>query len=298
MRPLRPTSTFMLLTGSIALAACGAQDTDTEDIGSDDAEVTGAVYTTFDEEQGGCLQGNGNGINCNHYASKPDVYMSGGPVAGGLGDGDYYFTVLVPGSQNGGFIDGAGGNLSDDYDSAANRSFRVEDHQIVTNYGTHAEGETPNGKVAIQLWPYADTTNNGGVYILAVCLVGATSPSQCKYDAFKVDGEPVCGDGVVDDDETCDDGNAIDDDECMNDCSEPITPPPPSFCGDGVIDADEACDDGNAIDDDECMNDCSVPIAPPGCCGDGVLNAGEQCDDGNTLDGDACMHDCTTTVPA
>src|SRR5206468_12328431 len=41
----------------------------------------------------------------------------------------------------------------------------------------------------IRLMPYDDTTNNGGVYILAICSLDngyPVSPSDCKYDAFKV----------------------------------------------------------------------------------------------------------------
>ncbi|HYY68837.1 MAG TPA: hypothetical protein VE734_03820, partial [Terriglobales bacterium] len=76
------------------------------------ATVTGGGFTTFDQTIGGCLD-HKNGINCNNYADKADVYITGGPIAASLGPGCYYFSVLVPGFQNGGFIDGADGNLSD-----------------------------------------------------------------------------------------------------------------------------------------------------------------------------------------
>jgi hypothetical protein len=162
--------------------------------------VAGAGYTTFDADLGGCLNGaNPNGVNCNAYDRKEHVYMSGGPnhPQNGLSDGAYYFTVLTPGSQNGGFIDGASGNLSDVFvggtvgdlgsgDSIANRTFTVFDHQIVVYDGTHAVGTTPNGRFAISMFPFDDTDNPGGVYIMAICQVGATDPSQCKYDAFRV----------------------------------------------------------------------------------------------------------------
>jgi hypothetical protein len=156
-----------------------------------------AGYTTFDQTQGGCLDG-ANGVNCNNYADKADVYMDGGPTGGnGLADGDYYFAVLTPGSQNGGFIDGAAGNLSDtaaggtagDFgsgDDVSNRTFTVTDGLISAYGGTHALGTAPDGNTIIQLATYDDTDNAGGVYILAICQVGATSPSQCKYDAFRV----------------------------------------------------------------------------------------------------------------
>lgn len=170
-----------------------------QDIPPTQAALGGAGYTTFDDTQGGC-QNSQNGINCNIYDSKDDVYMSGGPTGGGgLDDGCYYFAVIAPGSQNGGFVDGADGNLSDTTasnngpgggDLITNRTFHVT-NQVIDAYpgcgsaGGHATGTSPNGKFIVQLSPYDDTPNNGGVYILAICEVGATSPSQCKYDAFK-----------------------------------------------------------------------------------------------------------------
>jgi hypothetical protein len=172
------------------------------------AIVAGAGFTTFDVNQGGC-NGAPNGVNCNNYASKDDVYVTGGPTAGGLSDGSYYFAVLTPGSQNGGFVDGASGNLSDTAaggtagdngsgDPVACRTFTVTS-QLISDYSpsatdcadpyaAHAVGtSTPEtgSKAIIQLSPYDDTDNPGGVYILAICQVGATSASQCKYDAFK-----------------------------------------------------------------------------------------------------------------
>lgn len=172
------------------------------------ATVAGAGFTTFDATQGGCKD-SPNGIDCNNYASKDDVYMSGGPNAAGLSDGDYFFAVLVPGFQNGGFSDGAGGNLSDTTtgatvgdvgsgDAVANRTFTVGGHEITSYTGSHKTGKSPNGREIIQLLPYDDTSNAGGVYILAICQVGATSPSQCKYDAFRIQsGTPVTPFGVV-----------------------------------------------------------------------------------------------------
>jgi hypothetical protein len=159
--------------------------------------VSGAAFTTFDATLGGCLD-SPNGINCNHYTAKDKVYMSGGPTAAGLSNGTYFFAVLTPGSQNGGFVDGATGNLSDTTvggttgdsgsgDLVATRTFTVTNHEISFYGGTHATGTSPNGRAIIGLAPFDDTDNPGGVYILAVCKVGATSPSECKFDAFKVD---------------------------------------------------------------------------------------------------------------
>jgi hypothetical protein len=168
-----------------------------------------AAYTTFDPAiadggfTGGCVHG--SEINCNTYVSKPDVYVNGGPTGGnGLADGAYFFAVLAPGCQNGGFLDGANGNLSDTTagtgesgcsdngvgggDPVANRTFSVSGGVISAYAGTHTTGTAKNGNEIISAFPYDDTPNPGGVYILAICPVGATTPASCKFDAFKVKG--------------------------------------------------------------------------------------------------------------
>jgi hypothetical protein len=165
----------------------------------------GAAYTTFDATAGGCLDGS-NGVDCNNYTGKDKVYMSGGPTAAGLSDGNYFFAVLVPGHQHDGFTDGSVGNLSDNVtptgatagdaasgDLVTNRTFTVTNHEISAYSGNHPHGTAPNGRDILQLALYDDTSNGGGVYILAVCESGATSPSQCKFDAFRipVDNPPV-----------------------------------------------------------------------------------------------------------
>lgn len=162
------------------------------------ASIAGAAYTTFDENLGGCMD-SPNGVNCNHYAGKEYVYINGGPSHGGwhLSDGDYFFAVVTPGEQNGGFVDGANGNLSDVVaggtagdvgigDDVSNRTFTVSGGEVYYT-GTHTMGTAPGGRPIIGLAPFDDTDNPGGVYVVAVCAVGATSPSDCKYDAFKVD---------------------------------------------------------------------------------------------------------------
>jgi hypothetical protein len=173
------------------------------------AIVAGAGFTTYDKDQLGCND-SPNGIDCNNYDSKDDVYMSGGPNAAGVSDGSYYFAVLTPGSQSDGFIDGNDGNLSDTTsgatagdngsgDDVSCRTFTVTDHQITDNSSVcaHAEGESPNGRRIIQLSPYDDTDNPGGVYILAICETGADSPSQCKFDAFRIQSCPDDDCGVT-----------------------------------------------------------------------------------------------------
>ncbi len=173
--------------------------------------VSGAAFTTFNPWVDGLFKEvcKNSMINCNIYGAKPDVWLNGGPTANGLGpDGQYFFAVLVPGGQPNP-NDGGAKNLSDDYDSYTNRTFTVVDGEVASYGGTHdldsgnfldpsrkyctsKRGCEPDGEPPlIRLYPYADTTNPGGVYILAICYIGDGSaypvaPRDCKYDAFKV----------------------------------------------------------------------------------------------------------------
>src|SRR5215472_505316 len=166
------------------------------------AGVSGAVSTTDDpgyvytDGSGYTAQAclNGQGVNCNIYQDKRDVFLSGLPVSAALGTGNYFFAVLDPGGQANP-NDGAAGNLSSSHDDWTNREFSVDGSGAITYSGTH-QFDGPNNKIS--LFPYDDTSNPGGVYILAVCAVpsgaGTTtgsgtpgvSASECKYDAFKV----------------------------------------------------------------------------------------------------------------
>ena len=174
--------------------------------------VTGGVFTSVNvavDGAGKCKNGN-PGVNCNLYTGKPYVWLNGGPGANQLGpDGSYFFAVLAPGGQptpN----DGGLKNLSDDFDAYTNRTFTVTNGEVGAYAGSHdfdsgagAGPRLPNGlPPMIRLYPYADTTNPGGVYIMAVCYLGATGtsypvdPKKCKYDAFKAPSTdptpPVC----------------------------------------------------------------------------------------------------------
>jgi hypothetical protein len=186
--------------------------------------VSGAAFTTINSTadgggvgagQGLCFNGNGN-VNCNQYFAKRFVWINGGPDKNQLSDGTYFFAVLVPGSQpdpndqppNTFPKPRTDGNLSDDFDPYTNRTFTVVNGEIATYSGTHDFGVdvNDNNERKIRLFPYSDTTNNGGVYILAVCQLQAqydnhghltspaypVDPKDCKYDAFKIkeDKEP------------------------------------------------------------------------------------------------------------
>jgi hypothetical protein len=77
--------------------------------------------------------------------------------------------------------------------------------QVDSYGGTHAKDNTYQATdgLLIGLAPFDDTSNPGGVYILATCFLGSSSavhtvaPSDCKYDAFKVRG-PTPPEGGVD----------------------------------------------------------------------------------------------------
>jgi hypothetical protein len=149
--------------------------------------VSGAAFTTVNEGidgTGHCKNGNPN-VNCNIYDGKQYVWLNGGPSTANVGDGDYFFAVLDPGGQGGNANpnDGTPKNLSDDFDAYTNRTFSVSGGTV--SYGG-SHGFDSN---KIRLMPYADTSNPGGVYILAICALAdgyPVDPSDCKYDAFKI----------------------------------------------------------------------------------------------------------------
>jgi hypothetical protein len=146
--------------------------------------VNGAAFSTTNtatDGSGHCKNGNED-VNCNIYDGKQYVWLNGGPSVAYVGDGEYFFAVLAPGGQadpN----DGSARNLSDDYDAYSNRTFSVSGGTV----GYSGGHDFDNNK--IRLADYADTTNLGGVYILAICSLADGYPvdaSDCKYDAFKI----------------------------------------------------------------------------------------------------------------
>jgi len=129
------------------------------------AAVSGAIFTTTAD---------GSVVNANHYASKCDVYLNGGPgsnapaKAAGLPAGDYFFQVTDPNGQ---------ALLSTD--PVSNRRFTVSASGVMTAYTgvggpVHPTGISQDhpelGTITIQLanitcpTDFLDTTNNGGVY--------------------------------------------------------------------------------------------------------------------------------------
>jgi hypothetical protein len=117
---------------------------------------TGAIFTTVKD---------GSEVNYNHYASKLDVYLDGGPGPGApqsaaaLDDGRYVFQVTDP-----------SGKTLLSTDKARSRQFDVVAgiiHNVVAQ-ADHSEHQTgldvDYGAATVQLFPYNDTPNHGGVY--------------------------------------------------------------------------------------------------------------------------------------
>ena len=162
---------------------------------------SGAIFTTVAD---------GSEVNFNIYPSKEAVYLDGGPGPGapqhaaGLDDGRYVFQVTDPSGKR---------LLSTD--AARCRQFDVN-AGIITNVVVtgcqHKTGfDIDHGATTVQLMPYNDTPNHGGVYKAWATLVsnyvcpltvvdcgyspGANVhgfvPSDSKTDNFKVRSGPV-----------------------------------------------------------------------------------------------------------
>ncbi len=133
----------MVLIGLLAVASTAS------------AQLPGAIFTT---------NANDTEVNFNQYASKEDVYLNGGPGvnapvgAAGLPDGTYVFQVTNP-----------NGKVLLSTDPAGCRQFTVSGGFItaVVPFDTcqHVTGpDSVTGGVTVQLFPFLDTPNHGGVY--------------------------------------------------------------------------------------------------------------------------------------
>ncbi len=115
---------------------------------------SGAIFTTLSD---------GSEVNLNQFPSKESVYLDGGPgpgapqTAAGLDDGTYVFQVTDP-----------SGRVLLSTDNARCRQFTVSDGIIVAVVATGCEHLTgldvDHGAATVQLFPYLDTPNPGGVY--------------------------------------------------------------------------------------------------------------------------------------
>jgi hypothetical protein len=154
-----------------------------------DTSLSGAIFTT---------DVSGVPVNLNIYQAKEDVYLNGGPGinapddAAGLPVGTYSFQVTDPSGKT---------LLSSD--PVACRQFAVDASGVITGvtaaggceHATGADGE--DAGLTVQLFPYGDTPNRGGVYKVWVTptqLLDCDAPGNkhcfvprySKTDNFKV----------------------------------------------------------------------------------------------------------------
>ena len=163
--------------------------------------LAGAIFTTTE---------NGSMVNGNIFSDICAVYLDGGPgpnapaSAAGLPDGDYYFQVTDP-----------SGAVLLSTDPVMNRQINVAGGVItgVSGAGNHNTGvDLDQGAATIQLCPFLETPNPGGVYKVWVtptdsfvgdptqvdspCGAGCFHgflPAASKTDNFKVKrGKTVC----------------------------------------------------------------------------------------------------------
>ncbi len=154
------------------------------------AQLSGALFTT---------DVTGVPVNLNHYADKRDVYLNGGPGinapvdAAGLPAGTYTYQVTDP-----------SGRTLLSTDPIACRQVTVDASGRFTSVApsgacAHATGvDGEDGGITVQLFPFADTPNNGGVYKAWITPTSALAcesrsskhcfvPADSKTDNFKVD---------------------------------------------------------------------------------------------------------------
>jgi hypothetical protein len=181
----------------LALAAAGTcllvatiQAATTATADAPEPALSGAIFTT---------DSSGEPVNLNIYGQKEDVYLNGGPGinapdgAAGLPAGTYSFQVTDPPGKE---------LLSTD--PVACRQFTVDSSGVITSLApsgacAHDLGEDgEDGGLTVQLYPFDDTPNNGGVYKVWVTptkdlacdgpadLYCSFVPHHSKTDNFKV----------------------------------------------------------------------------------------------------------------
>lgn len=133
----------------------------------------GAIFTT----DAGC-----GGVNINHYDSKADVYLNGGPNGGGPGlpEGDYYVQITIP---SGGAV--LGKTLTASAHVNANGKF-AQCYRLVDILSSASSAFTASG--------YDDTTNSGGEYKVWASKDPSFNPSQSKTDNFQIKKVEECVD--------------------------------------------------------------------------------------------------------
>ncbi len=153
VRSTLSTLAALMLAASAFIACSGAE---LENIDSTEQSVSGATFTTTVD---------GTVVNENvHYNSKRDVYLNGGPASAGLEPGNYYFQVTDP-----------SGKVLLSSDEIECREFTVgangQINAVLGGACAHNTGNDSKGGLTVQLYPFDDTPNNGGVYKLWITRV-------------------------------------------------------------------------------------------------------------------------------
>jgi hypothetical protein len=138
--------------------------------------LPGAIFTTLED---------GSRVNANIYQYKEDVYLDGGPgvqapsKAAALPEGWYYFQVTDPSGkvllstdpvECRQFYVSADGVITEVYTGATMEIFSKVRGKMVSSVidCTHKTGidqdHADKGAITVQLFPYNDTPNKGGVY--------------------------------------------------------------------------------------------------------------------------------------
>jgi hypothetical protein len=158
--------------------------------------LSGAVFTTLE---------NGSAVNHNIYEDIEDVYLDGGPGphapigAAGLPEGCYYFQVTDPSGKTLLSTDpvecrcfhvNSDGVIDDVCTASVSQKVKGQIVQVSCAHNTGTDQD--HGAVTVQLYPFNETPNNGGVYKVWVTPVecyeqyNGFNPRCCKTDNFKV----------------------------------------------------------------------------------------------------------------
>lgn len=153
------------------------------------AAINGAIFTTTAD---------GQVVNGNNYDAKGDVYLNGGPTkapcsAGRIETGNYFFQVTSP----------SGATLLST-DLITDRGFSTLNGVIFGYSGPHGQSVGPCGSDTVQLIPYDDTPNAGGVYKVWVTRQtdyysngNRFAPGSTKTDNFRIKPSIVSETGTI-----------------------------------------------------------------------------------------------------
>jgi hypothetical protein len=213
LRKLAIVSMMAVLASAGTFVSCSDQKVeDTRSVAlAVSGHLSGAVFTTTSD---------GGRVNANLYPAMEDVYLDGGPgpnapaKAAGLPEGDYYFQVTDPSGKDLLSTDhiscrkvhvSADGVIDNVY-AGTNYAWVNKDKEWVGEPCQHEQGVDQDhdelGALTVQLYPYDQTPNKGGVYKVWMTRVGDYAGSALapvdKNDAVNGEGwEPANAHGFI-----------------------------------------------------------------------------------------------------